>query len=524
MSNGSEGRKISQFVQQTSVPSGSFFSFIYNGTNYKIGDSDFYAALGVTGTLEQKGDPLGTPILNTAGTVNEIRNLESGPGVKTSVSPQGGATIEHNFTADNTGVPVLVDETEDSPIVRSLQAGNGIALVGSDGEIVITATAAPVSNKTIVVNEVGDLPDAVGGVRTLLDNREYLLTNDIDIGSDRLVLGANTALKGTESTLITLTSLTSGDLITMTSSTNRVANLSLNAPNSRILNWSSTTSDIFRMNDVTIVACDKIAVLDATGGNGIVRFTNVSPASVATDGVEFIGNFRSFYWNVSAFAIDAGAMFNLGTATFDSFIADTALATLNGSSNLVSGQSGSANINTGGSGLVTIMRIEGAGTPLSGVTVDDALWEFRSNDDIADTRPDGLLSMQGNTTNTVIASAGTPVLIAGTWTEERTSQMTGTAAGRLTYDGGKNATLPFTASVSIEPVSGGTISVSAQIAIDGVVVANSKRTSSASSGNPTSITVPWQDVLSNAQYVEVFITNEDSTVDLLVASAIFRIN
>jgi len=524
MSNGSVGRKKSQFLEKTSVDSGAYFDFVFNGQNFKIQDTNFYAALGVTGSLEQAGNVLGTPILNTAGTVNQIRNLEAGSGIKTAVSHENGATIAHNFTADSGGVPVLINETEASPTIRSIQAGNGISVVGQEGEITITATEAPVSNKTVIVNQLSDLPAPVGGVITLAADTEYLLTNDIDIEANRLVMSANTALKGTESILITLTSSVVGDLITMTNTTNRVANIALDAASARIINWTSTTQNIFRMNDVTITACDKVARLDSTGGNGILRFTNVSPASIATDGVEFIGNFRSFYWNVSAVGVDAGSMFNLGTATFDSFIADTMIITLNGSSNLVSGQTGSANINSGGSGLVTIMRIEGAGTPLSGVSVDDALWEFRSNDDIADTRPDGLLSMQGNATNTIISAAGTPVLIAGAWVEETSSQFSSTAAGRLTYDGGKDAKLPITGSISIEPVSGTNINVSAYIAINGVFVANSKRASTASSGQPTSITVPWQDALSTGDYVELFVANDDNTTNLLVPSAIFRIN
>jgi hypothetical protein len=161
---------------------------------------------------------------------------------------------------------------------------------------------------------------------------------------------------------------------------------------------------------------------------------------------------------------------------------------------------------------------------LATISPDDDQWEFQLNDDIANTRADGLLSMQGNGTNTVIAVAGTPVLVAGTWVVERASQMTGTTAGRLTHDAIKAATQPITTSVTVVPVSGGTVDVSAEIAIDGTVVSGSKRTASAASGSPTSITIPWQEVLSTTTFVEVFVTNEDSTVNLLVSSAIHRVN
>jgi hypothetical protein len=464
---------------------------------------------------------LGTPVLNKSGAVNNIRNLEDGPGITASVSAENGITLEHNFLQDTVGSPVLVNPTALQPAIASIEAGDGINVVSIGNHIEISTSAVAASTKTIVVNELSDFPAPVSGVITLLDDREYLLINDVSLGTNRLVFN-NSVVKGTESTLITLTYTGTGDMFTVSDKTVRVANMTISCANGRIWNWTCTSLSVMRMNDVSIGACDKFGLF--TGVSGILRFTNVSPAAITTDGLEFVGDFDSLLYEVSASTVNGGALFNLGTATFDSFIADTILATLAGGTNLISGAASSANINSGGIGLINTMRISGAGTPLSGISVDDALWEFRHNDDIPDTRPDGLLSMQSNATNTVIAASGTPVLVAGTWVVERSSQMTGTTAGRLTYNGGKNATLPITTSVTVVPASGGSIDVSAEIAVDGTVVPGSKRTSAAASGTPTSITIPWQEVLTTGKFVEVFVTNEDTTVDLLVSSAIHRVN
>lgn len=516
-------RKKSNFPGTTTISSGAYLDFFVGGVNYKISKADFIAALGATGTLVQDGNTLGTPVLDIQGDVNNIRNLENGPGVKASVSAENGITIEHNFLFDDSGVELVEDPTIEQPVFRSLVPGTGIGISGAGNEIQISLTGVPASTKTVQVSQLSDLPTAVSGVITLLDNTEYLFIDDVDIGTDRLVMGANTAVKGTESILITLTYSGTGDMFTMTNTTNRIANIALDAgANGRVLNYSDSSGVIFRMNDVTIVNCDKFGLFSGT--NGVLRFTNVSPAAIATDGLEFTGNFRSFLWEVSASTISGGSLFNLGTATFDSFIVSTIIATINSGATFLSGAASSANINAGGSGLITILRAGGPGTLLSGITTDDALWEFLANDDIADTRPDGLLSMQGNATNTIIAVAGTPVLVAGAWAVELESQMTGTTGGRLTYNGGKDAKLPITGSVSVEPVSGTNIQLSAYIAINGVAIANSKRTASASSGQPSSITLPWQAVLSNGDYVEIWVANEDNTTNVLVSSAIHRIN
>lgn len=426
------------------------------------------------------------------------------------ISPLDVRTVHE--TAKDSNLNLL--ESSAQTVAGEINYTGGLKVGGNE------VNASPA--REVPVFAKSDLPAPSAGVITLSANTVYLISDNVDLGTDRLQFSDGVTLRGVDSINHTLTYTGTGDMFTFPDVTARVERLTINCANGRMINFTTTSTKIFRMNDCTIGSCDRLGLMDGT--DAIARFTNVSPGAITTDGLSFTGTWRSFFYEVSATTINGGSLFNLGTATFDSFYCDTVLATVNAGATLIAGAAGSANINAGGVGSVILNRTSGTGTLLSGISVDDARWEFLGNDDIADTRPDGLLSMQGNTTETTILTAGTPVLIAGTWVEERTSQMSGSAAGRLTYDGGKDATLPYTTSVSIEPVSGGTINVSAQVAVNGTVVANSKRTSSASNGNPTSITVPWQGVLSTNDYVEVFITNEDSTANLLVASAVFRIN
>lgn len=374
----------------------------------------------------------------------------------------------------------------------------------------------------VFVTSKDDLPAAVAGVITLAANTTYQVVAGFSLGTDRIAWADGASLKGVESINLTLSYSGSGDMFTFVDTTARISYITLDAPSGRLYNWTDTTTKIGRFHDVTVLSCNKVGIFNGT--SGILRFTNHSPASITTDGLEFTGNFRSFLWEVSASTVAAGALFNLGTSTFDSFIASTTLATLNGSSNLISGATGSANINAGGSGLIEVMRTSGTGTPLSGISVQDARWEFRSNDDIANTRPDSLLSMQSNATNTVISSVGVPVLVAGTWVVQGTSQFTGTTAGRSTYNGGKNARLPIFFSITVQPASGVGISISALVAINGSVVPASKITDTADSGNPTSISVPWQYTFQTSDYVEIFVQNNTNTNDLLVSTAIARVN
>ena len=520
----SHDQKISSFTSQPLFQDTDLITFVRNGTNFNGAFSTLKLSLGVTGTLNPVGDVLGVPVLEqpVAGT-NNIRAIESGAGIIASVSAESGILLKTDFIQGASGTQLIKNLADKQQLFRSLVAGTGINIASTGDSIQITSVTAVASSKTVVISVESDFPAAVAGVITLAADTQYLIVQDIST-ANRFIMNDKTTIQGTDSVNITFTYSGTGDMFTGVNTVNRISKLAINCPNGRFLTWLTNVFKILRMVDITIVACDKVALMNSIGGVGVCRFTNVSPASIATDGVEITGDWNSFLYEVSAANLTAGSYFNLGTATFDSFIIDVILINLAAGANLISGATGSANINTGGIGLVTRVLSSGAGSVLSGVTSDDALWNFQNNDDIPDTRPDGLLSMQGNATNTVIASSGVGVLVAGTWAIETFSQFTGTTAGRLTYDGGKDAKLPITASVTVEPVSGGTQDMGVQVAINGTMIANSKRVSATSSGNPITIDMHWQEVLSTIDFVEVFVSNESGTTNVLVSSAILRVN
>lgn len=376
--------------------------------------------------------------------------------------------------------------------------------------------------KQVLVNSLSDLPAAAAGVITLAANTKYLFANDVDFSSDRLVFADRTVIAGIESLVITLTYIGTGDFFTMTNTVNRVDNMTISAPNGRIFNWSSTSGLELRVTDVQ---CSSARFGIFTGSNSILRFSFISPSFTA-DGLEFSGSFLSVLWEVSGANVQAGAFFKLGAATFNSIIVDKVLMTLAAGATFLSGLAGSANISSGGLGTILITRISGAGTTLSGVSTDDALWEFFHNDEIQDTRPDALLSLQLNAVAEIITVAGTPVKVIGNndWVDERSSQSTNDNTGRSTYDGGKPIVVPITMRASIEPVSGTNKTISLFIALNGSVIPGSTATVNVGSGDPKSVTVIWQEEALPGDFVELFISNDSDTIDVLVSSAVIRIN
>lgn len=517
MSNQSDGRKISNFLAQTSLPSDAYITYISGNVNYRISLADFVASLGVTGTIVQDGDPLGTPVLDTAGSINNIRNIEDGPGIKSSVSAQNGIDLEHNFQADIVGAQLVNDLTLSSPTFRSLVAGSGINIAQSGNEIQVTLSATPASTKTVIVNSISDFPAAVSGVITLADDTEYAVRNDITT-SNRFVLGDNCVIGGSDNVVITLAYTGSGVMFTSVNKDWTAKDISLSCTSGTFIDFDGTGVEIFQLKNNKITA-DTFGAIDDFGG---AHFDD-NQITLTTEGLLFGGTNGVILIESALATIAAGTFFDLGTATFTAFSITDGFYTLNGASVFLDGAASSANINTGGLGSTHNCRFFGAGTPLQTIDVNDIRWQFLINDDIENTHKDAMVHQVGNATNTVIAVTSTPVLLAGTWSEHHAHQFTTDASGRMTYIGVKDIDVDVTMSFSGAPVSGTNKLIAYYAAKNGTYEANSAATNNISAGDVSRSTLVWNISLSTNDYIEAYVANNTDTIDILVTDAVIRI-
>lgn len=179
-----DGRKKSDFVAQDTVLANSFMDYFVNNTNYRISYQNLVAGLGVTGSIVTTGDVTGSPVLEIDGTVNKIRNIENGSGIVTSITPTNGVKVNHNFTANADGLPILLNTTAASPTIASIVAGSGISVAAiNDGGIQITSIAneiyAQVSmhdNTTLTTINTINVPVKAAG--TFVTNGTSSFTSD----------------------------------------------------------------------------------------------------------------------------------------------------------------------------------------------------------------------------------------------------------------------------------------------------------------------------------------------------------
>jgi len=377
----------------------------------------------------------------------------------------------------------------------------------------------------VIINSITDFPTAVAGVITLAAETQYLIGSDVNLGDIRLVMGSNTAVSGIESINVTLTYTGTGDMFTITNVRVRISTLSISCVSGRVINFSDNTDSIFRMNDCSVV-CGTFGLFNSTGVNGTTtRFTTVSPSAMTAGGITITGGWNTWLWETSAVNITTGTLFDFGTATFDAIVLDLILAALGAATNLIKGAAASANINVGGTAIITRMLTSGAGTPLNTVTTDDIRWLFDNNDDISDTQPDALIFQDGNATSTVISASSTDgsnaVVLAGTWTEQQASHFTSTAGGIITYTGERDLNSPIDVVASVDPVSDSTLAI--YITINGTPVQATGVPRFVKAADNGVMSTIWQEKLSTGDTVEIRIENQTSTANILISDVVCRV-
>ncbi len=347
------------------------------------------------------------------------------------------------------------------------------------------------TNNQLIINVLADFPTPSGDVITLAAATFYLIGNSINMGNNRFILSQDTVVEGLDSSASSLSYTGTGDMFTAVDVSNKVTKITLDAPNGRLFNISSPAKTaVFQFIDSTVDSCDKAGLFTDLAA---FQLTNVAYNDIKTDGHSFAGAFNIFTSQTNLSFINGGSLFDLGTATFNSFDIDKSFASLAAGTKMLTA-TGSTNINTNNVGSVTGTRIFGAGasTPLSGISPDDIRWIFLGNDEIPDTNPEGLLSLNTNAVNTVISTINTPVLVAGTWVVEGVSFFSGTTSGRLTYNGERNLSAPIDIVATIESDSGTNQDITTYLALNGTIIANSGKTNRVGGNDPKNTTVLWQ--------------------------------
>lgn len=507
---------ISQF-NSDSINLTDTITFVRNNQNYKTTLNDLVNAIGALGALSSVGDDLGIPVLEQpAAFVNQIRKIIGGAGVQVSTSPMNGIQVETNFLqGDISGVQVLSSPTA-NPLIKSLRAQSGSGISVSDGGsfIQIGFSETPVTSRTVVINSIDDFPTPVDGVIELEDRIDYFLGNDIST-SNRFTINGSSVIRSGASQINTLTYTGSDVMFTGVNPSFRLDRVTVNCPDGTLFNMSSNISSaIFQIIESNVQECVNVGVLD---GAFIARFKAVAWENIKSNGIVCAGLNSNLVFDTNIVFLNGGIFLDLDNAVYTTVNINSVVvqSSVIGTT-FINGSSNSANIAAGGFGTVLNCRVFGDATPLTGITSKDVRWEFSLNDGIPNTRQVALVSLSGNVTETTINATDTPVKVDGTWVCQEESYFSCDTTGRLTYIGEKNAIESITIAFSILGASGGDKQASGVIAVNGVVIPETRVQVTTNSSKAAAGTCVWERNFTNGDYVELFVENNQDTTNLII--------
>ena len=136
----------------------------------------------------------------------------------------------------------------------------------------------------------------------------------------------------------------------------------------------------------------------------------------------------------------------------------------------------------------------------------------------------GQVYMQSNATATVIASTATPVLVAGTWTVDLSTNATCTTAGRITYTGTTTQILTINAALSLDPASGSNQNLQVYLYKNGSAIAGSRIEAKVNAAEHLAVPLVYQISMATNDYIEIYVQNSTATNNITVSRAVLSIN
>ena len=323
----------------------------------------------------------------------------------------------------------------------------------------------------------------------------------------------------------TLTYSGTGSMFTGTDASFLISECSVSCPNAQMFDFTDSVGGlfIFSLDEVRIVSAAKLGtfnnmrgvILERSGSLDIddgLTLTGTSIINISLDDL-FLGSTSATFTAV-----------DFGTCVSQEIRLDKIAAEGPAGSVGINGAANSANLPSGSLASVSNCDFKGVGTQLTGISFSDVRWNFFSNAIAPNTVSVALLSMHNNATDTTIAVAGTPYLVAGTWAVEAATRYSTTTAGRATYLGEGQSIASVGVTATIYAASGTNKDVRLYIAKNGVAITSSGMLDRVDSTDPKGITVMWQVVMTQNDYLEVFIANVTDTTNIRVSDIIMRIN
>ena len=133
------------------------------------------------------------------------------------------------------------------------------------------------------------------------------------------------------------------------------------------------------------------------------------------------------------------------------------------------------------------------------------------------------VTMQGNSDESVITTAGTPVKVAGTFVVGDISGFTADTTGKITETESGTTRHVINAILSLTAASGTNHQCSIYIALNGSVIATTRMTNTITAGLSRSMATFANIELTTNDYIEIYVSNDSTTDNLIVSRAVLGV-
>jgi len=367
----------------------------------------------------------------------------------------------------------------------------------------------------IFVNSKTDLPSAVSGVITLLDNVTYFITKIVDLTGDRLVGGQNTTIIGgsSENCFLISTGLSASTALISSAWSLPMRNISITHGTGVNLDATGNSTAALDWFGVNFTDCPIVGTIKSYSNFIMSDCALLSSANMEFDGtIGTVGFVNCLFSGIAAQT----------TLNFPSTLTITRRIRCIYSSFVAFGGATALSVDASAvipveSYILDTVNFSGGATYTGGVTYTDNKAFFSNCKGIINSSAIGQMYYTNNTTQNNIATRDVFEDINGTTTAGAINQKFSHANNRLTYTGGIARSFKVTAFLSALSVNTNAVTILIRIAKNGVTIAESEAQSTTSSST-RSESFPSQAIIemTTGDFVEMYIANATNGNSLLV--------
>lgn len=367
----------------------------------------------------------------------------------------------------------------------------------------------------VFVNSKTDLPSAVSGVITLLDNVTYFITKIVDLTGDRLVGGQNTTIIGgsSENCFLISTGLSASTALISSEWSLPMRNISITHGTALNLDATGNSTAALDWFGVNFTDCPIVGTIKSYSNFIMSDCTILNSANMEFDGtIGTVGFVNCLFSGIAAQTI----------LNFPSTLTITRRIRCIYSSFVAFGGATALSVDASAvipveSYILDTVNFSGGATYTGGVTYTDNKAFFSNCKGIINSSAIGQMYYTNNTTQNNIATTNVFEKINGTTTAGVINQKFSHANNRLTYTGGIARSFKVTAFLSSQSISTNIVTILIRIAKNGVTITESEAQSTTSRTDRNE-SFPCQAIIemTTNDFVEMYIANATNGSALLV--------